>query len=233
MVRAIFTVLLAILVAAAPSAQSERLTPEPGAAELKGKLYRSVLFSGPGALADADLKTLPADVRPRLEGYLKRRAAFASKLQSAATDFDALRSEAKKRVVERAIVALIDAPDIEQAAAAYVEKAVILYEWRGVSESPLSEAAAAEDFLKKDPSSVIAPYLYIFIAERQRAAFEMMNVAVHKAEMTAASRKYRTFVQRARSAEDPIFRLLANDMDRQPYLYVKSEHHPRDFDPDT
>src|SRR5687767_5761831 len=141
MVRATFTVLLAILLAPAPFAQSERPPTEPGAAELMGKLYRSVFFSGPGALADADLKTLPADVRPRLERYLKRRAAFASKLQSAATDFDALRSEAKKRVVERAIVALIESPEIEQAAAAYVASAVILYEWRGLSESPLSEAA--------------------------------------------------------------------------------------------
>ena len=144
-----------------------------------------------------------------------------------------MRSEAKKRVVERAIVALVEAPGIEEAAAAYARDARILYEWERRPESPLSEASAAEDFLKKAPSTPLAPYLYVFIAERQRAAFELMDVATHKADMNAAAKKYRTFMQRARAVDDPIFTVLADDMDRQPFLYAKSGFHPRDFDPDS
>jgi hypothetical protein len=231
MVRAAFTTVLAILLAAGASGQAP--APEHGAVELKGKLYKSVFFSGPGALSKADLASVPDGLRTRLERYLTRREAFTTRLKSAATDFDALRSEAKKRVVERAIVALIESPEIEQAAASYVETAVILYEWKGLAESPQSEAAAAEDFVKKTASSPLAPYLYVFIAERQRAAFEMMNVATDKADMTAASRKYRTFMLRARAANDEIIRLLADDMDRQPFLYAQSAFHPRDFDPDS
>ncbi len=219
---------LAALVAAA-SAQG----PASGAPDLKGRLYRAVFFSGPGALAPTDLADVPGTLRPRLERYLQRRAAFASRLQNAASSFQALRVEAKKRVVERAIVALVEAPQIEEQAAAYASAAHILDEWQGRADAPLSEAAAAEDFVKTNPSTALAPYLYVFIAERQRAAFELMTVAAQKAEMTAAAKKYRTFMQRARSADDPIFALLADDMDRLPYLHVKSEFHPRDFDPDS
>jgi hypothetical protein len=229
MARVILSSMLAVTLAAVAVAQAP---PEP-AVTLNGKLYKSVFFSGPGALTAADLAGVPQSVRPRLERYLQRRAAFASKLQPAASSFETLRMEAKKRVVERAIVALIETPDIESAAAAYVEQATILYDWTGGAESPISEAAAAEDFVKKNTASPVAPYLYVFIAERYRAAFEMMNVAMHKAEMTAASKKYRTFMQRARASEDAIFRLLADDMDRQPFLYAKSAFHPATFDPDS
>lgn len=230
MPRAITSAVLLVVLAVTAAAQA----PASGAgADLKGKLYKSVFFSGPGALAAPDLTGVPAAVRPRLERYLQRRAAFASKLRNGASSFEALRSEAKKRVVERAIVALVEAPQIEDAAAAYALDARILYEWEGRPESPLSEASAAEDFVKKTPSTPLAPYLYVFIAERQRAAFELMTVATQKVEMTAAAKKYRTFIQRARAADDLIFTLLADDMDRQSFLYAKSAFHPRDFDPDS
>ncbi len=230
MPRALSSAVFVLVLAVAAAAQA----PSSGAGvDLKGKLYKSVFFSGPGALAVSDLAGVPASIRPRLERYLQRRAAFASKLQNGASSFETLRAEAKKRVVERAIVALVEAPQIEEAAAAYAQQAQILYEWNAGPESPLAEASAAEDFLKKDPSTPFAPYLYVFIAERQRAAFERMTVATQKAEMTAASRKYRTFMQRARAAGDPIFTLLADDLDRQPFLYARSEFHPRDFDPDS
>jgi hypothetical protein len=201
--------------------------------DLKGKLYKSVFFSAPGSLAPADLAEVPADVRPRLERYLTRRAAFASKLQNGAPNFEALRAEAKKRVVERAIVALIEAPGVATAAAAYAGGATILDEWEQRPDGPQAEATAAEEFLKKDPATPLAPYLYVFIAERQRAAFELMTVDSQKADMTAAAKKYRTFMQRARAVEDPIFRLLADDMDRLPFLYANNGFHPRDFDPDS
>jgi hypothetical protein len=226
--RAILPAVLALAFAAAIAAQA----PGEGV-DLKGRLYKSVFFSGPGSLASADLSSVPADARSRLERYLQRRGAFASRLQNGASDFETLRAEAKKRVVERAIVALVESPDIESAAAAYAQGATILYEWERRPDGPLSEATAAEEFLKKDPATPLAPYLYVFIAERQRAAFELMTPDSQKADMTAAAKKYRTFMQRARAAGDPIFRLLADDMERIPFLYAKNGFHPRDFDPDS
>jgi hypothetical protein len=226
-------VILSSILAALAAVAAAQTPPADPAVVLNGKLYKSVFFSGPGALAAADLAGVPQSVRPRLERYLQRRTAFTSKLQPASSSFEMLRAEAKKRVVERAIVALIEAPDIDKTAAAYAEQATILHDWKGAASAPISEATAAEEFVKKNTASPIAPYLYVFIAERHRAAFEMMTVATEKADMTAAAKKYRTFMQRARSVDDGIFRLLADDMDRQPFLYVKSEFHPGTFDPDS
>lgn len=221
-----------IVVSLALTAAAQTPSGVSGAA-LSGKLYKSVFFSGPGSLAAADLAAAPAEVRSRLERYLQRRAAFSSRLQNGASDLETLRVEAKKRVVERAIVALIDVPDIESAAAAYAQGATILDEWDRQPDGPQAEATAAEEFLKQDPSTPLAPYLYVFIAERQRAAFELMTPDSEKADMTAAAKKYRVFMQRARAVEDPIVRLLADDMERVPFLYANNGFHPRDFDPDS
>jgi hypothetical protein len=227
--RAIPAAVFVLAFAAAIAAQA----PSGAGVDLKGKLYKSVFFSAPGSLAPADLAAVPSDVRPRLERYLTRRAAFASRLQNGASNFETLRTEAKKRVVERAVVALLESPGIETAAAAYAQAATILDAWDQRPDGPQSEATAAEEFLKKDPATPLAPYLYVFIAERQRAAFELMTVDSQKADMTAAAKKYRTFMQRARAVEDPIFRLLADDMERLPFLYASNGFHPRDFDPDS
>ena len=230
MVRAISTSVLAFLLAVMVAAQSPPVYDTP---DLHGKLYRTVFVQGAGTLAAADLAAVPEPARARLQRVLDRRAAFKSRLQPGASDIHAVAVEAKKRRLEAGIFALIDAPEIQQLATDYAQAAKVLYEWERKPDGPLAEATDAEDFLKRQPATPIAPYLYVLIAARQRAAFETMTPDADKASMTAAAKKYRTFVQRARSAEDPVFRLLADDMDRQPYLYVKSEHHPRDFDPDT
>lgn len=221
---------LFVLLTAAPYQQTAFSNP---GINLKGKLYRSVFFSGPGGLTAADLGALPPALRTRLEQYLSRRAAFKSAFKGSADSFESAAGDAKKRVVERAIVSLSTAGDIEPLAADYAQRAKILHEWESDASAPLSEASDAEEFLKKNATAAFAPYLYVFIAARQRAAFELMASKTDLEGMKAASRKYRTFMQRARAADDPIYGLLADDLDRQAYVYARSDHHPRDFDPDS
>ena len=38
---------------------------------------------------------------------------------------------------------------------------------------------------------------------------------------------------RPQRPSDPIFAALVADMDRQPYLYLKTAPHPRDYNPDA
>jgi hypothetical protein len=228
MITIAFAVLLASLTAA--PAQLSFANPD---IDLKGKLYRSVFFSGPGVLSAPDTTTVPPQLRVRLQQYLGRRAAFKSAFTGSADSFESAAGDAKKRVVERAMVALVDSGGIEKLAADYVQRAKILHKWEEDPAGPLEEAAYAEDFLKQNTSSPVAPYLYVFIATRQRAAFELMVTKKDQEGMKAAARKYRTFMQRARAADDPIFGLLADDLDRLPYVHIKSGQHPRDFDPDA
>ena len=207
--------------------------PSGAGVDLKGKLYRAVFYTGPGTLSAGDLTGVPEPLRERLNRFLARRAAFTSQYTHEASSFDQARADAKKRDVERAIVGLIDTPGIERRALEFVQSARIVFDWKGSPEAPLGEAAAAEEFLKQEPSSPLAPYLYVFIAHRQRAAFEAHDRAQNVEGMKAASKKYKTFVQRARSAGDSIFGLIADDLDRQPHVYLKTDQHPGTFDPDA
>jgi len=199
------------------------------AADLQGKLYKSVFSSGIGALSAADVKALAEPLRGRLEKYLARRTAFKSNYKSEADSFETVRVDAKRRLLEQAIVSLIEAPGIERSAADYVTGAPIHYEWKGLPDGPLEEANQAEALLQKDPGSPLAPWFAAFIAQRQRVIFETQAVQKNEAGMKAAAKKYRTYVDRARAATDPIFAVLMADMERQPYLYLKTTLHPRDY----
>jgi len=208
-------------------------TADAPAINLRGKLYKSVFSSGAGALNSADLAGLPEPLRDRLDRYLVRRAEFKSRYKSDPDSLDRMRIDAKRRALERSMASLVEAPGIEGMAADFVADAPIAAEWNGLPEKPIAEAGFAEDVLKKNPGSPIAPWLYLFIAERHRVAFESYENGKTEEGMKTSARKYRTFIERARSVEDPVYRAIADDMDRLPYLYIKSTNHPRDYAPDS
>ena len=226
MVRTI-TLILTIAVAGGTSVQPQG--SGAAAVDLQGKLYRSVFSSGSGVLAPADVKALPEPLRGRLDTYLARRAAFRANYKSEADSFEQGRVDAKRRLLEQAIVSLIDMPGIEKRAADYVATAPINYEWKGLHDGPLEEANHAEAILAKDPSSPMAAWFCAFIAQRQRVAFETLALQKNDEGMKAAAKKYRTFADRAVAADDPIYAALIADMERQPYLYMKGAPNPRDY----
>jgi hypothetical protein len=213
---------------AAVAAQKQYAHPK---IDLNGRLYRSVFQAAPPYLSSGDIAGLPAALRARLSTYLTRRATFTSSYEGTATGFDGAASDAKKRSLERAMVAVIDDPKVRELAVAFLKEAPIAGDWKLGVEGPTAEAAFAEEFLKRDASTPLAPFLYVFIAHRQRAAFETAERAKNVEAQTAAARKYRTFLQRARAAEDPIYGLIADDLDRQAYVYTRAAAHPRDFNP--
>ena len=224
---------LAVVSAAGPAGSGALAQPPAGAAPFGGRLYRSVFSSGPALIAADDLARAPAALRPRLQVYLDRRSAFRSLYKGAPESIQEVRTDAKKRAIERAIVSLVDAPDIAARAAHFVTAAPIASSWGRGPEGPLAEAAYAEDVLKRDPSSPLAPWLYLFIADRQRAAFELSASRTDAEGMKAAARKYRALAARARNAPDPIVAAIMDDMEALPHLYVESAAHPRDYNPDT
>ena len=223
----------AVMIAALGAAAAAQIVAKKPVIDLQGKLYRSVFSSGAGLLAPADLEKIAEPLRARLGKYLNRRTTFKSNYKSAPDDLKAVRSDAKRRLLERSIVSLVDAPGIEKMAADFVSAAPIAHEWEGMHAGPLAEATFAEDVLKKDPSSPLAPWLYLFIAERQRIVFESYENEKDEAGMKAAAKKYRAFVERARATEDPIYAAVIDDMEAQPFLYIKNSKHPRDYDPDS
>jgi hypothetical protein len=193
------------------------------ALDLKGRLYRAVFVPGPDTLSSGDLAAVPEPLRARLSRFLARRAAFTSIYKGAPTDVPSLASDAKRRAIERAIVSVIETDDAAQRAVDFVTTAPIADEWEGKPEAPLAESAFAEQLLQKEPSTPLAPFLYLFIAQRQRAASEAAEINQNAAVAQAASAKAREFLQKARGAADPIFGLLADDLERLPYVYVRKK----------
>lgn len=228
--RMMAAALLIVALGAAGAAQAPG--PQP-AVDLQGKLYKSVFSSGAGALSPKEVASAPEPLRARLSRYLARRAGFKTGYRSQPDTMEKMRADAKRRSIERSMVALVESPGIEKRAADFVAAAPIAGEWNGVHDGPLAEANFAESVLKKDPASPLAPWLYAFIAERQRVVFEAYENEKDDEGMKAAARKYRTFVERARAVDDPIFPALVDDMERRPFLYIKSTNHPRDYDPDS
>ena len=220
---------IALSLGTAASAGAARQAATAAPPDLQGKLYKSVFMPGAGALTLNDLPNMPEAIRTRLARYLSRRSGFKSSYKAGADSFEAVRVEAKRRQIEQAIFALIEAPGVEQMAADYVAAAPIRYEWQGMHEGPIEESAQAEALLAKEPASPLAPFLYVFIAHRQRAAFETYEVEKNQEGMRTAARKYRQFAERARGVADPIFPALIADLDRQPFVYIKTTTHPRDY----
>ena len=211
------------MIAVAMMATAQAPKPARPAIDFKGRLYRAVFVPGPDTLSSGDLAQAPQPLRERLSRFLVRRAAFTSIYKSAPADVQSVARDAKRRAIERAIVSLIETDGIAERAAGFVTAAPIADEWEGMPDRPLAESAFAEQLLQKEPSTRLGPFLYLFIAQRQRAASEAAELNNNAEVAKAASAKAREFLQKARGASDPIFGLVADDLEELPYVYVKKK----------
>lgn len=209
-------VLVLLLACGAPSAA-------PAEPALGGRLAREVVLFADTLDAAAALD-LPAPDRERLERYIERRDRFRSGLLDEPAD-----AAREARVgVERAIVSLVDREDIGPAAADVARHLDVAP--AGTRDLPrtLGEIASAEQYLRAHPGTPAAPFLYAFLASRCRIGIEVSSDPGDKERL---ARKYRTMLDRLRNSADPIFPLLARDLDGLPSLVARQAEHPRDYLP--
>jgi hypothetical protein len=225
--QAVVMMNIGLVVLAALVLQAQPPAAPRAAIDFKGKLYRAVFVPGPDTLSSGDIAQVAEPLRTRLSRFLTRRSAFSSTYQGAPNDIVGVARDAKRRAVERAIVSLIEVDGIEQRAVEFVTAAPIAYEWEGQPDGPLEESSFAEQVLQKDPSTPLAPFLYLFIAQRQRAAAEAAQLNSKPDLVKAATAKSHEFLQKARGAADPIFGLVADDLERVPFVYVKPGQTPQ------
>jgi hypothetical protein len=220
---------IGLVVLAALVVQAQPAPPRAGVAgvDFKGKLYRAVFVPGPDTLSSGDIAQVAEPLRTRLRRFLTRRSSFNSIYQGAPNDIVGVARDAKRRAVERAIVSLIEVEGIEQRAVEFVTAAPIAYEWEGKPEGPIAESTFAEQLLQKEPATPLAPFLYLFIAQRQRAAAEVAQLTTQPDVAKAATAKSREFLQKARGAADPIYGLVAEDLERVPFVYVHPVQTPK------
>lgn len=187
---------------------------------LETVLYGTVLDSI-GQPGFTDRIGVPEDLRSRLDDLSHRAEIFRSRFSvpSPPPGPEAYTME-KRRRLERDLVLLTDAGGIEEAAASYAAKATIVYEWEGMSDGPLAEAAYADSFMRARPGSRFGPYLNLFIAHRLRCALETLAGERHSVRRDSVEKQYGRFLGAALQDPDPLIRFVAADIERRPYLYL-------------
>src|SRR5262249_11912816 len=219
--------LISIIAAALLSAvnlYSDVLSQRPFA----GKLYSSLFYDFLPKDDVANIKTanLPEELKRRLEEYKNRRLGFRTRSGGCrALPRDLVPICDARRVVEKGIVSLINSKGIEKAAADYARNAVLYYEWEGFADGQLDEARDAEEYLRRRPATMLKPYLILFLTHRYRCAYEYLEFEKKFDEQKAVSEKYRHYLREAREYSDRLVSLMAEDLDAEPYLYIKTNDH--------
>ncbi|MBO0862569.1 MAG: hypothetical protein J2P21_29530 [Chloracidobacterium sp.] len=189
-----------------------------------GNLYKSLFHDVP--VSEIKTANWPEDLKRRLDEYKNRSLGFHSQLDDcrALPDDEVPLCEVTRKV-EKGIVSLINSRDIEKEATDYARSATLAYEWEGFADGPLDEARYAEDYLGRNPSSVIKPYLILFLAHRYRCAYECLEFEQKFDEQKAISEKYQQYLRMAREYPDRLVKLIAEDLDAEPYLYLETKNH--------
>jgi len=209
------------LVLAAVNLYSGVLAQRPFA----GKLYKSLFHDAP--VINIKTAKLPENLKRRLEEYKNRSLGFHSQLGAyRAMPSDKAPLCEPARVVEKGIVSLINSPGIEKAAAEYARSAKLYYEWEGFADSPLDEARYADEYIERNPATVIKPYLILFLAHRYRCAYECLEFEKKFDEQKAVSKNYQHYLREAKECPDRLVGQIAEDLDAEPYLYLKTKNHP-------
>ncbi len=194
----------------------------------KLSLYKTVFYpQDPDYHANKiDVQEYPEAVRKRLIEYQERSKRFHSRIKSPNGSWEEKVIFKKKTYVEQGIVALISTKGIEEAAARFAKDAPLYYEWEGYSEGPLYEAEFAENYLIKYPQTFLKPYILLFLVHRYRVSHECLGYENSYQKQAEVSEKYHKYLNEAKNEKDPLIGLVADDIDKQKYLYLTPEEHP-------
>jgi TPR repeat protein len=178
------------------------------------------------------LGAYPDDVQARIGQTIGRWREFHTRQIDTAPLYgdpaDAPRSRTIQFQIERVMVAVSEAPDVESQAARYLNGASLMPEWQGFSPGPLREADHAMAYVSAHPESPLAPYLRLFAIHRLKLALTAMDYddspEARKAEVRA---RYGRLAATARQSPDPLIRAIAQDLDVAGYLYSEAEGRTR------
>ncbi len=194
------------------------------AGSLGGRLAGAALLDET-PLRGADLPSdLSSSDRARLSMYIARWDAFRTRQDPAAGSPG---TWTRRERLEREIVSASGHPGIEEVGYAIA--------WSqgpyGVTKDVRQEALWAEGLVRDPAYAIAAPYLYAFLASRYRIQFERADE--DRPALERLAKKYKTMLERVRNAGDPLYALLADDLDNRARLTPGATRHPRQYLPDT
>lgn len=123
------------------------------------------------------------------------------------------------------MVALLG-PQVRAEAEAFASAMPLMTEWEGMSEGPIGEADFVDNWLRKQPMTPIAPFLYLLEAHRLRAGYEAARARHEKNLWPVLARRYREALNMAKSSSNPLISCVADDLDAQPFVYLEGQGMP-------
>lgn len=201
--------------------------PAPAPAPPVGGLFAGAVLLSEQPLAESDLPN-GMSMADRLIAmtYLERRQGLAERITSTGG-----RGDAERQRVEIEIAATIDVEGIEATANAIAATLDPTAAAATSTGDPQWGASWAEGLVRDTRHAPALPWLYAFLASRYRLQFE--QAAEDRPLLERLAKKYKTMLDRVRSGGNPVFVLLANDLDNRASLLPGVTRHPRQYLPDT
>ena len=190
------------------------------------------LFAGAVLLGEAPLteEALPNGMtmadRLIVVTYLDRRQELSPRFTPTGG-----RGDAERQRVALEIAATIETDGIETTALSISASLSPLARSVTTTDDPSVGASWAEGLVRDANFAAARPWLYAFLASRYRLQFEQADEDRDLLERLA--KKYKTMLDRVRNAGDPLFVVLANDLDNRASLLPGVTRHPRQYLPDT
>lgn len=131
-----------------------------------------------------------------------------------------------RRVVMTEQMVTILGRQVRSEAEAFANVMPLMPEWEGMSEGPVGEADFVDNWLRERPSTPIAPFLYLLKAHRLRAGYEAARARHEKDLWPILARRYREALKLAKSSSNPLISCIADDLDAQPFVYLKGQGMP-------
>ena len=202
----------------------------PGSAlaeeEYRPSLSEAVLF-GIRPIQELEPDRYPEQDRPCIRAYLAAvpPASFLRTFRPPSGPEDAV-SVRRKNMAEQIVVILGE--NAREEGARFASAVPLSAEWEGMSEGPVDEANFVDNWLDKRPgtSGPIAPFLYLFKAHRLRAGFEAARAGHEKGLWPILAEKYHNTIDRARASGNPLIFCIADNLEAQPYVYLKDQGRP-------
>lgn len=149
--------------------------------------------------------------RDAVRTYLDRETRFRSALKPPSDkDWAVQVGFDVRRRMERVAFSLFDVPESARLASDYASAATFLYEWEGMSEAPLAEAKGTEEYLKRNPTTPLAPYLHLLLGHRYSCAAALLESEKKPSEGTRA--RSVSELKRAEASAHPLILAAARQL---------------------
>ena len=184
-----------------------------------------IIFIGLRPIKELDPARYPKEGRPCLKNYLAAIALDSSLWAFEPPSTSEKAALVKRRVMAEQMVAILG-QEVRAEADAFAYSVPLVSEWEGMSEGPVEEANFVDDWLSKRPGTPIAPFLHLFKAHRLRVGYEAARARHEKALWPILAGRYREAMHKARSSTKPLIHCIADDLERQPFVYLEGQGRP-------